>query len=160
MATSRVRESDYQIALKITRSITAKKAITLKMEHFAEGVVEKVKEFSPGPEGGGVHSDCVHTEEGEEPYATGEFIESITKRALQGRNPLGQYASGWAWSVGTKDEKANLIEYGTGVDAPGTKARWKLRDDKGWRQSPNTPTPEFAPFAKTRFYYADHGGVL
>ena len=145
MAKSRVRESHFEIAWEIQEAIVEHRAVALKMEHFADRVVEKAKEFAPQPGGG-------------HPYATGEFVDSIYADVLQ-RRVKGRYAPGWTWRVGSNDPKANLLEFGTGIDKPGTHAVWQDLDGK-WHKSRFTPTPEFATFAKTAMFFHTHGGVL
>jgi predicted phage gp36 major capsid-like protein len=83
-------------------------------------------------------------------YATGKFVESI--HVARRRNARGQFQAGPAWRVESNDDKANLLEYGTGVDAPGGHATWVDLDGvRHW--GPNTPTPAYATFAKTALHY-------
>jgi hypothetical protein len=86
-------------------------------------------------------------------YATGKFIESITVERTRSR--LGQFTGGPqglpAWKVISRDPKAHLLEYGTGIDKEGV-GSWQDLDGK-WHKSPFTPTPEFATFAKTAFRF-------
>lgn len=90
-------------------------------------------------------------------YATGQFVESIQvkrRRKDFAKDPRarGQFAAGPAWRVESDDDKANLLEYGTGVDAPGGHATWVDLDGvRHW--GPNTPTPAYATFAKTALHY-------
>lgn len=144
--TSRVRESAFVIAVEIEHAIVKNRAVALKMENFADHVVEQAKEFAPSPENPG------------HPYATGQFVDSIYAELLQRRGPTGRFASGWSWRVGSDDPKANLLEYGTGPDRNGIGV-WQDLDGK-WHKSPLTPTPEFATFSKTAMFFRTHGGVL
>lgn len=52
-----------------------------------------------------------------------------------------------AWWVGSRLWYFHFLEYGTGPDKPGSKSPF----------GPDTPTPEFAPFAKVAHR---HGGTL
>lgn len=65
------------------------------------------------------------------PEDSGDYKDSVqvTKRAKRGSG-----------AVGATDWKANFIEYGTGPDS-------KRPDESPF--GPDTPTPEFAPAAKT-----------
>jgi len=83
------------------------------------------------------HVKMVWREAGPHPYETGEFEESI----YADKRPNVQGLPHWV--VGSDDDKANMIEDGTGPDKPGSNSPF----------GPNTPTPEFAPFAKTAHYY-------
>lgn len=74
-------------------------------------------------------------------YATGEFAESI--QVERRRNALGQFQAGPAWRVVSRDNKANLLEYGTGNDGEDTHSPW----------GPYTPTPPYHTFAKTALRY-------
>lgn len=76
-------------------------------------------------------------------YATGEFVASI--KLERRRNARGQFVAGPAWRVASHDDKANLLEYGTGDDNPDSRSPW----------GPYTPTPAYATFAKTALHY--HG---
>ena len=68
-------------------------------------------------------------------YATGEYVNSIRRESVQGRRPKGsKNAAGkkvggqfvWHSRVVTYDEKAHLLEYGTGPD-----------DAPNWPKPPN-----------------------
>jgi hypothetical protein len=74
-------------------------------------------------------------------YATGEYVASI--QVARRRNRRGQFSNGPAWMVVTDDDKANLLEYGTGADAEDTHSPF----------GPDTPTPVYATFAKTALHY-------
>jgi hypothetical protein len=153
ITTSRVRESHFVVAWEIQEAILEHRAIALKMEHFADTVVEKAKDFVPGP----LNPGSPPAKSGGGAYATGDFEDSIYASPLQ-RRVKGRFASGWTWRVGSDDPKANLLEYGTGIDQEGVGV-WQ--DLKGkWHKSRFTPTPEFATFAKTAMYFHTHGGVL
>lgn len=106
---------------------------------------------------------------GPHPYETGDYEDSIVviKRFLrerQGRVPKG-HPSGrggqwtkevlYAYSVGTDNDHAHLIEYGSGPDINGI-GRWFGLDGR-WHKSPKTPTPPFAPAAATA---ASFGGTM
>lgn len=82
--------------------------------------------------------------QGPHPYETGEFIHSIRVERIRWRGELGRFSKGFSqYSVVTDNAHAWAIEYGTGPDAPGTRSPW----------GPNTPTPEFAPFAKAAHHF-------
>lgn len=70
------------------------------------------------------------------PIRTGEYAASV--KVLKVRHGKAV--------VGTRYWKAHMIEYGTGPDTK-----------DGSRFGPNTPTPEFAPGAKTAAHF---GGTL
>jgi hypothetical protein len=74
-------------------------------------------------------------------YATDKFVESI--HVERRRDIRGKFQAGPAWRVISRDEKANLLEYGTGPDSPDSNSAW----------GPNTPTPIYATFAKTALHY-------
>jgi hypothetical protein len=57
----------------------------------------------------------------------------------------------WSYWVGTESLVAAFIEYGTGPDVNGVGVWQDL--DGSWHKSPMTPTPEFAPAAKTAAFY-------
>lgn len=84
--------------------------------------------MSAGNYGPGVH-----------PYETGDYRDSIHIR--RNRNRLGMFAFGW--EVYSDSPLANFIEFGTGVDKPGSRSPW----------GPDTPTPEFAPAAITAHHF-------
>lgn len=73
------------------------------------------------------------------PYDTGAYRDSIGISRL--RSGLGRFVAGW--KVSTDHHDANFIEYGTGIDKPGSRSPW----------GPNTPTPEFAPAAMTAHHF-------
>lgn len=66
------------------------------------------------------------------PYETGQYRDSIHVERRRKRFGMPRYA------VVSNDDNANFIEFGTGVDKPGSRSPW----------GPNTPTPEYAPFGK------------
>lgn len=70
-------------------------------------------------------------------YETGRYRESIHVERKRARFGLPAYA------VVSNDPDANFIEFGTGVDKPGSRSPF----------GPNTPTPEFAPAGKTAFHF-------
>jgi hypothetical protein len=109
---------------------------------------------------------------GPHPWETGGYVESIevhgTGRPIGfARQPAGAVSESGekiggrftkniygAYRVGTTNEHAGFIEYGTGPDAPGGHATWiDLEGNQHW--GPNTPTPEFAPAATTAAFF--HG---
>lgn len=71
------------------------------------------------------------------PVDSGEYAASVHVEKRKDRNGLPH------WWVGTRDWKAHFIEYGTGSDPDGTNSKFG-RD---------TPTPEFAPAAKTAHHF-------
>lgn len=87
---------------------------------------------------------------GPHPYETGDYATSIEVRrgiAQRVQGARGSFTGEviYRYWVGTDNEHAGFIEYGTGWDAPGTHSPW----------GPFTDTPEFAPAAETAAYY--HG---
>ena len=88
---------------------------------------EKVKE----------HWKLEWIEAGPHPYETLEYLESIHVERSRAQKGISSY------SVVSDSPNANLIEYGTGPDKPGSKSPY----------GPNTPTPEFAPAAKTAHHF-------
>lgn len=105
---------------------------------------------------------------GPHPYETGDYTASLEVRSTgagRARHPKGaRSASGeaiggrfieggvvWSYWVGTDDEVAAFIEYGTGPDLNGVGVWQDL--DGSWHKSPNTPTPEFAPAAHVAAFY-------
>jgi hypothetical protein len=83
-------------------------------------------------------------------YETGSYRESIHVEQL--RDAKGRFTGGRrgvsgrrlpAFQVITRHPNANFIEFGTGVDKPGSRSPW----------GPRTPTPEFAPAAKTAHFF-------
>lgn len=77
----------------------------------------------------------------EAPVRTGKFVASIHVEKHKDRGGMP------AFTVISRSPLAHLIEYGTGPDPADTHSRFG-RD---------TPTPEFAPFAKVAHR---HGGTL
>lgn len=77
-------------------------------------------------------------------YETGSYKESIHVEQL--RSGLGRFLAGF--QVITRHPNANFIEFGTGVDKPGSRSPW----------GPNTETPEFAPAVRTEFYFRSREG--
>jgi hypothetical protein len=106
---------------------------------------------------------------GPHPYATGDYADSIEVIRIgivsRGRQPKG--APGgvggrftgknlYRYQVGTQNEHAAAIEYGTGPDKEGGHATWiDLDGERHW--GPYTPTEEFAPAAHTAAYYGGTG---
>lgn len=75
---------------------------------------------------------------GPHPYATGAYQASI--KVVQNR-VSGRFAPGFI--VKTDHPDAVFIEFGTGVDKPGSNSPW----------GPNTPTPPMYPAAKTAIFF-------
>jgi len=80
------------------------------------------------------------------PIMTGRYAESvhIERRPERAFKRLPQY-----W-VGTRYWKAHFIEYGTGNDTHGG---WRFIRRLGRMVGELTPTPEFAPAAKTAHHF-------
>lgn len=72
------------------------------------------------------------------PYATGAYQASI--KVVQNR-VSGRFAPGFI--VKTDHPDAVFIEFGTGVDKPGSNSPW----------GPDTPTPAMYPAAKTAIHF-------
>jgi hypothetical protein len=119
------KELEFEIGLKVSKDLEVRR----KVGQFAEEVANTAKhiwdETTLAISGPG------------HPYQTGDFRESIhaERRRDRGRWPH--------WWVGSEHPHANMLEHGTGVDKPGSHSPW----------GPNTPTPEFAIFARTAFHY-------
>lgn len=117
--------------IKIGREIRAQIGRDREIPRATKEFAEKVRDHiiaheapKPGPD---------------HPYSKGGFIESI--RVRQSRDDKGRFIS--AFEVYSDHPNANFIEFGTGPDKPGSRSPW----------GPNTPTPEFAPFAKAAFHF-------
>lgn len=113
----------------------------------AEDMRDFTRSRTPGPASApGVHADCKH----EAPYATGDTRESIVLERRRERFDMPR------WWLGSRSPIINLLEFGTGPDAPGGHATWIGQDgERHW--GPNTPTPEFGMFAQTAMRY---GGTV
>jgi hypothetical protein len=120
-----------EIRLKISRDKTVRirtKAFAEEVKEYWQNVAWPESGFTNPPKAGPGH-----------PYSTGDYKDSIKIR--QGRSRLGRFLA--TFKVYTDHENANFIEYGTGPDKPGSRSPW----------GPNTPTPEFAPAAKTAHHF-------
>jgi len=124
-----VEKIKREIVAKISRDKEIKRASKKKAEEVQKYIVEHTapSPWNPSP----------LTKTG--PYATGDYAASIHVR--QGRGRLGRFLS--AWEVYSDHPNANFLEYGTGVDKPGSRSPW----------GPNTPTPEFAPFGRAAHHF-------
>jgi len=111
--------------------------ILSKLKNDAE-LKRKTKEFAEDVRD---YARRIAAEDMDRGYATGEFVASI--RVERRRNARGAFQAGPAWRVVSRDDKANLLEYGTGDDS----------DTSNSPFGPNTPTPEYATFGKTAFRY-------
>jgi hypothetical protein len=140
-----------RLGSEIAREITMKVKRDTFMRKRAREEAEEIRDFTrsrtPAPASGpGVHADCKH----EAPYATGDTRESIDLERRRERFGLPH------WWLGSRSPIINLLEYGTGPDAPGGHANWISQS--GERVfSANTPTPEFGMFAQTAMRY---GGTV
>jgi len=123
-----------QIELEIDAKIAKERELQRKLKEHAEDARDYAKRIA--------------TTDMDSGYATGEYVESI--RVEQQRDPKGRFKKGW--KVVSRDDKANLLEYGTKRDAPGGHATWVDLDGVR-RFGPNTPTPRFEIFAKTAFRF-------
>ena len=124
----------HQIQLEIDAKIAKERELQRKLKEHAEDARDYARRQAA--------EDMTHG------YATGEFVESI--HIEQQRDPKGRFKKGW--KVVSRDDKANLLEYGTKRDAPGGHATWIDLD--GERHfGPNTPTEKFETFAKTAFHF-------
>jgi hypothetical protein len=72
-------------------------------------------------------------------YATGDYANSIHVR--QQRGPKGRFIS--SFEVYTYHPNAHYLEYGTDIDNPDSQSPWGRY----------TPTPEFAPAARTAHHF-------
>lgn len=122
-----------EIGLKISKDLQVKRGT----KEFAERVALHAKlEWDTANEG-------VQEGPGAPPhtYEHGDYRDSIhaEKRRERFLN------KGWwpHWWVGSNHPQAHMLEYGTLPDRPGSRSPW----------GPNTPTPEFAIFAKTAHHF-------
>lgn len=136
-------EIDREIKMKLHRDTFARK----RAREEAEEIRDFARSRTPAPASApGVHADCKH----DAPYATGDTRESIDLERRRERFGLP------TWWLGSRSPIINLLEYGTGPDAPGGHATWIGQDgERHW--VPNTPTPEFGMFAQTA---ARYGGTV
>lgn len=124
--------------------IRAERSIKWRTKAFAEEVAAYWADVAwPESAAAGRHG-------ADHPYESGEYQDSIKVR--QQRAPKGakggvggRFLS--AFEVYSDSPNANFIEYGTGPDKPGSRSPW----------GPYTPTPEFAPAARTAHHY--HGNT-
>lgn len=126
----------HEIELKIR----AERSIKWRTKAFAEEVAAYWRDVA-WPEAIGVPPAKIGPGH---PYQTGRYRDSIKvvqDRVPGGRREGGRYLS--AWKVVATSFDANFIEYGTGPDKPGSKSPW----------GPYTPTPEFAPAARTAHHF-------
>jgi hypothetical protein len=74
----------------------------------------------------------------------GSYEESfeVKRNRVGGTGPdAGRFAAGY--QVRNTSPNANFIEFGTGVDKPGSRSPW----------GPNTPTPEYGPARATAHHF-------
>lgn len=121
-----------KLGREIELKIRAEKSVKWRTKAFAEEVATYLKTVA-WPTATGSVTGPGH------PYETGAFVESI--EVVQNRNRLGRFLAGF--TVQSNSPNANFIEYGTDIDKPGSKSPW----------GPNTPTPEYAPFARTAHHF-------
>jgi hypothetical protein len=117
---------------EIEAKIRAEKSVKWRTKAFAEEVAQYWKHVA-WPESAAKGQWANH------PYETGEYVNSIHVR--QSRSRLGRFLAGF--EVIADSPNANFIEFGTGVDKPGSRSPW----------GPDTPTPEFGPAAITAHHY-------
>jgi len=122
-----LKNYEKELEAEILTKLKADEEIRRKTKDFAEEVRDYARRRA--------------LEDMDKGYATGEFVASI--EIERRRNLKGQFEAGPQWRVVSHDPKANLLEYGTGDDAPDTHSPWGR----------HTPTPEYATFAKTSFHY-------
>ncbi len=86
------------------------------------------------------------------PYAKSQYPVQSGKIAAQVQ--VTKPARGGKGQIGNRSPLAHIIEYGTGPDAKGDKSRRVSVDNSEFvTMGPNTPTPEFAPLAKTAKHF-------
>lgn len=121
-----------KLANEISLKIRGDKEVHTRTKMFAKQVAAHWANVawpaSVGNYGPGVH-----------PYETGSYRDSIKVR--QSRDVRGRFVSGF--EAYSDHPNANFIEFGTGPDKPGSKSPY----------GPNTPTPEFAPAARTAIHF-------
>ncbi|MBU8833601.1 hypothetical protein [Mycolicibacterium goodii] len=119
---SRVRESRVDIEAEILAQVRENAVLDTANRDLADDVKDSVVEFTPKP--GPDH-----------PYATGDAAGSIVvEKIRKPRNGLP------ARRVKSTDRTFHMLEYGTKADPPTSKSPF----------GPDTPTPAFAPFGKTK----------
>lgn len=118
----------HEIRLKIGKDNETKTRTKMFAKQVAAYWANVAWPMSVGNYGPGVH-----------PYETGDYRDSIHLRQLRTRRGLFSFG----WEVYSNHPHANFIEFGTGVDKPGSRSPW----------GPLTPTPEFAPAAITAHHF-------
>jgi hypothetical protein len=122
-----------KLANEIRLKIGKDNEVPLRTKAFAKEVAAYWRDVA-WPTSTGNHGPGIH------PYETGGYRESIDVR--RNRNVVtGRYIAGWI--VESKHPDANFLEFGTGPDKPGSRSPF----------GPNTPTPEFAPAARTAHHF-------
>jgi hypothetical protein len=128
-----------KLGREISAKIRAERSVKWRTKAFAEEVAAYWRDVA-WPE------SAVAGQWPDHPYDTGNYRDSIKVR--QQRAPKGakggiggRFLS--AFEVYSDSDNANFIEYGTGPDKPGSRSPW----------GPWTPTPEFAPAARTAHHY-------
>lgn len=124
---SYIRESTREIENEIRKKIEDDPTIGIKVKAFALEVRDYWRSISP--------------------IMTGEYAASVEVRRRPERafKKLPQY-----W-VGTRLWYAHFIEYGTGNDSKGG---WRFIPRLGRMVGELTPTPEFAPAARTAHHFS------
>lgn len=127
---SYIRESHLEIVREIKGKVQSDPEVKLRCKKFAIEVRD-------------------HWRNIEAPILTGEYAGSVHTEKRLDRNKLPH------WWVGTRIWYAHFIEYGTGPDSKGG-FRYIAR--LGRSVGENTPTPEFAPAARTAHYFGGTPG--
>lgn len=126
-----------KVSHEIHAKIRAERSIKWRTKAFAEQVKTHLTEVV-WPSSTGSILGAGH------PYETGDFIDSVKirqERRPKGSRLGGQFMAGY--EIYSDHPNANFIENGSGPDKPGSKSPW----------GPNTPTPEYAPFARTAHHF-------
>lgn len=134
------RVDRVKLRREIILKIRGEKSIRGHTKRQAEQVADYWKNVAWPMSTGSVYSPPNH------PWSQGGpdgYAESIEVR--QGRRRGGRFAGRFLshYEVRTDHPNANFIEFGTARDKPGSRSPW----------GPNTPTPEYAPAAKTAHHF-------
>jgi hypothetical protein len=125
-----------KLGREIELKIRAERSVKWRTKAFAEEVAQYWKHVA-WPE------SAARGQWPDHPYETGEYANSIhVRQQRRGKGKFGgRFLAGF--EVIADSPNANFIEFGTGVDKPGSRSPW----------GPNTPTPEFGPAAITAHHY-------
>ena len=134
MARAKVRISRRQIEDELTLKIDRSKEVAAGGKAFATKVFRHL-----------VDKEMPSAGDPDHPYATDDLKNSVKLVRNQTRTKTGRFRRNGRvyYTIVTDNPHAGYYEYGTGWDAPGTNSPWGRK----------TPTPEFAPFARTAHFF-------